>query len=169
MWPPNGTWWGNFLINGRMCTRLGSKAASDLWTALGRVGGAPPPRRHPFSCFLPSGSCPVLGWAQLREEKLPAKAGGSQKMVLSSFVPWAAEGTWCNLPSHCHGDRQSPCLFALVLSTFVSVTLRRQLAFSKEGTALKLCLFRFFPNGLISNTWNLDLLRSQQIVGNVTF
>lgn len=105
--------WGNILINRRMCTRLELKTASDLWNALGSVDRIPVPLKYPFSCFLPSGSYPALGWAQFRGEKPPSETGGFQKMIQDPFVPWVAEVTWCKLPSHCHGDRQTPCVLAL--------------------------------------------------------
>ena len=87
----------------------------------------------------------------------------------SDMVQAALTLSWRQAKSLCFC--QWPCLL------LVSMTWKRQLAFSKEGVALKPYVFssllninsRFFSNGLISNTGNLDLLRSQLIVRSLTF
>ena len=92
-----------------------------------------------------------------------SSSGRSDMVQAALTLSWRQAKSLCFCPW--------PCLL------LVSMTWKRQLAFSKEGVALKPYVFsslfninsRFFSNGLISNTGNLDLLRSQLIVRSLTF
>lgn len=111
------------------------------------------------------------------QQKPPPWADGFQIMVLGPFVSWVAEVTWCELPWVYHGGRENPCDFALVVYSCLWHT--GQLAFTKKGIASTstFCLFQFMYNinhrliynGFIPNTSDLDLVRIQLIVRNVTF